>query len=75
LLQIYTTQSDLTHEQQIKAKLQEQRDAVKLLLHCRLVRDMMAFCSFHQDPGTNAIQEDEPATLSMPEEGAHTSKN
>jgi len=34
----------------------------------------MAFCSFPQDPGTNASQEEAPGTIGLPE-GAHTNKN
>jgi len=52
-----------------------ERDAVKLLLQCRLVRNVMAFCSFTQGPGTNASQEEAPGTIGLPEEGAHTNKN
>jgi len=55
--------------------MRTERDAAKLLLQCRLVRDMMAFYSFPQDPGTNASQEQAPGTLGLPEEGAHTSNN
>lgn len=51
-----------------------ERDAVKLLLQCRLVRNVMAFCSFTQGPGTNASQEEAPGTIGLPEEGAHTNK-
>jgi len=48
---------------------------VKLLLQCRLVRDMKAFCSFPQDPGTNARQEEAPGTTGLKKEGACTSRN